>query len=140
MITFQRVYDELDLVSMPAKMRRMAHARQERIHHEYQRATRVVERLLQAHSGRQEERRPPAGSGRRDERKYRDKFNTEHGPEGRMEYEDFVPMDRQPTLPVADVLGAEWQEWSLESAQGVEWSRPAMTDRSRGIVTLAWPA
>ncbi len=49
MRTFRRVCDELDFMSMPAKMRRMAPARQERVNHEYQRATRVVERLLQAH-------------------------------------------------------------------------------------------
>ncbi len=66
MRTFQRVCDELDLSSLPAKMRRMAHARRERVNHEYQRATRVVERLLQAHGGRPEERHPPAGSSRRD--------------------------------------------------------------------------
>ncbi len=37
MRTFQWVRDELDLTSMPAKMRRMARARQERVNHEYQR-------------------------------------------------------------------------------------------------------
>jgi hypothetical protein len=112
MRTFRRVCDELDLSSMPAKMRRAARARQERVNHEYQRATRVVERLLRAHEGRPEARHPPAGSGHRDERKYGDEFNTERMPEERMEYEDSVPMDRQPTLPVADVLGAEGQERS----------------------------
>ncbi len=136
MRTFRRVCDELDLTSMPAKMRRMARARQERVNHEYQRATRVLERLLQAHGERQEERSPPAGSGRRDERKYRDEFNIEHVPEQRMEYEDSVPMVRRSTLPVADVLSAERQERSWESAQGAGWSRPAMTDRSRGIGDL----
>jgi hypothetical protein len=50
---------------------------------------------------------PPAGDGRRSERKHLGEFNTEQAPEGRMEYEDSVPMDRQPTLPVADILGAE---------------------------------
>ncbi len=52
MRTFQRVCNELDLTSMPAKMRRMARVRQERVNHKYQRATRVVERLLQAHASR----------------------------------------------------------------------------------------
>ena len=84
MKTFRRVCDELDITSMPAKMRRMARARQERVNHEYQRATRVVERLLQAHGGRQEERCLPTGNGRWDERKYRDEFNVEHMPKQRM--------------------------------------------------------
>jgi hypothetical protein len=46
MRTFRRVCDELDLSSMPAQMRRAACAREDRVNHEYQRATRVVERLL----------------------------------------------------------------------------------------------
>ncbi len=65
-----------------------------------------MERLLRAHGGRPETGHPPAANGLRDERKYRDEFNTEHVPEERMEYEDSIPMDRRPTLPVADVLGA----------------------------------
>jgi hypothetical protein len=99
---------------MPAKMRRVARAGEDRVNHEYQRATRVLERLLRAHGGRPESGHPPARDGRRDERKYRDEFNTEHTPEERMLYEDSVPMDRQPTLPVADILGADRQErsWS----------------------------
>jgi hypothetical protein len=135
MKTFQRVCDELDLASMPAKMRRMARARQERVNQEYQRATRVVERL-QAHGGRQEERRPPAWSGLRDEWKYRDEFNIEHVPKQSMEYEDSIPMERRPTLSVADVLCAERQERSWESAPGSRWLQPAMVDRSRGIGDL----
>jgi hypothetical protein len=51
MRTFRRVCDELELSSMPAKMRRAARAREDRINHEYQWATRVVERLLRAHGG-----------------------------------------------------------------------------------------
>ncbi len=57
---------------------------------------------------------------RREERKYQDEFNTEHMPEERMEYEDSVPMDRRPTLPVADVLGAERQEHFLGECAGFE--------------------
>jgi hypothetical protein len=110
--TFRRVCDELDITSMPAKMSRMARARQDQVNHEYQRATRVVERLFQAHGGRQEERRPPAGGGHRDERMYRDEFGAGHASEQRMEYEDFVPIERRPTLPVAEVLAAERQERS----------------------------
>jgi hypothetical protein len=81
MRTFRRVYDEIDIGSMPAKMRRVARARLDRVNHEYQGATRVVERLLQAHGGRQEERRPPAGGGHREERKYRDDFGAGRAPE-----------------------------------------------------------
>jgi hypothetical protein len=79
---------------------------------------------------------PRAGNSRRDEGKYQDKFNTEHMPEERMEYEDSVPMDRRPTLPVADVLGAKQQERSWESAQGSRWFQPAAIDRSQGIGDL----
>jgi hypothetical protein len=46
MRTFRRVCDELNLSSMLAKIRRAARARADRVNHEYQRATRVVERLL----------------------------------------------------------------------------------------------
>jgi hypothetical protein len=121
---------------MPAKMRRAARARQERVNHEYQRASRVVERLLRAHGGRPEARHLPAGNGRRDERKYRDEFNTGHMPEERMEYEDSVPLDKLSTLPVADVLCAERQEQSWERAPGSRWFQPTVTDRSRGIGDL----
>jgi hypothetical protein len=51
MRTFRRICNELDLSSMPAKMRRAARAREDRVNHEYQRATRVVERFLRAHRG-----------------------------------------------------------------------------------------
>jgi hypothetical protein len=43
--SFRRI---CDLSDMPAKMRRPARAREDRVNHEYQRATRVVERLLRA--------------------------------------------------------------------------------------------
>jgi hypothetical protein len=52
MRTFRRVYDEVDIAGMPVKMRRVARTRLDRVNHEYQRATMVVERLLQAHGGR----------------------------------------------------------------------------------------
>jgi hypothetical protein len=122
---------------MPAEMHRAARAREDQVNHEYQRATRVVESLLRGHGGRPETGHPPAGNGRRDERKYRDEFNTEHKLEERMEYEDSVPMDMQPTLPVADVLGAERQERSWESAPGSRWFQPAVIDRSRGDLGMA---
>jgi hypothetical protein len=137
MRTFRRVCDEIDIAGMPAKMHRIARARQDRVNHEYQRATRIVERLLQAHGGRQEEKRPPAGGGHRDERKYRDEFGAGHASEQRMEYEDSVPIERRPTLPVTEILAAERQERSWESAPGAGWSRPAMADRGRGIGDLS---
>jgi len=90
MRTFRRVCSEVDTASMPAKMRRMARASLDRVNSEYQRATRVVERLLQAHGGRQEERRPPAGGGYREEQKHRDDFCVGRAPDPRMEYEDSV--------------------------------------------------
>ncbi len=95
-----------------------------------------MERLLQAHGGRQEERRLPAGGGHRDERKYRDEFVAGHASEQRMEYEDSVPMERQPTLLVTEILAAERQEQSWESAPGAGWALPAMADRGRGIGDL----
>ena len=71
-----------------------------------------MERLLQAHGGRQEERCPPAGGGHREERKYRDDFGAGRTPDQRMEYEDSVPMERWPTLPVTEILTRERQERS----------------------------
>ncbi len=136
MRTFRRVCDKLDIMSMPAKMRRIAHARQDRVNHEYQWATRVVERLHQEHGGRQEERRPPAGGGHRDERKYRDEFGAGHASEQRTEYDDFIAIERRTTLPVTEILAAERQEQSCESAPGAGWCRPAMADRGRGIGDL----
>ncbi len=94
----------------------MARARLDRVNSEYQRATRVVERLLQAHGGRQEERRPPAGGGYREEQKYRDNFCVGRAPDPRMECEDSIPMERRPTLPVTEILAAKRQERSWESA------------------------
>jgi hypothetical protein len=52
MRAFRRICNEVDTASMPAKMRRAARARLDRVNSEYQRATRVVERLLQAHGER----------------------------------------------------------------------------------------
>jgi hypothetical protein len=127
--TFRRVYDEINIASMPAKMRRVAPARLDRVNHEYQRATRVVERLLQAHGGRQEERRPLAGGGHWEERKYRDDFGAGRAPEQRMEYEDSIPMERRSTLPVTEILAAERQERSLDSAPMPGWCHPSVADR-----------
>jgi hypothetical protein len=138
MRTFRRVCGEVDTASMPAKMRRMARARLDRVNNEYQRATRVVERLLQAHGGRQEERRPPAGGGYREEQKYRDDFGARRAPDPRMEYEDSIPMERRPTLPVTEILAAERQEWSWESAPVPgRWGHPSVADRGRGIGDLS---
>jgi hypothetical protein len=49
-----------------------------------------------------------------------------------MEYEDSTPMERRLTLPVTEILAAERQERSWESAP----VRPAMADRGRGIGDL----
>jgi hypothetical protein len=96
-----------------------------------------VERLLQAHGGRQEERRPPAGGGHREEWKYRDDFGARHAPDQRMEYKDSIPMERRPTLPVTEVLAAERQERSWESAPVPgRWDHPSVADRGRGIGDL----
>ncbi len=137
MRTFRRACGEVDTASMPAKMRRMASARLDRVNSEYQRATRVMERLLQAHGGRQEERRPPAGGGYREEQKYRDDFGAGRAPEPRMEYEDSIPMERRPTLPVTEILAAERQEqfWESATAPG-RWGHPSVADRGRGLGDL----
>jgi hypothetical protein len=122
---------------MPAKMRRVARARLDRVNNEYQRATRVVERLLQAHGGRQEERCPPAGGGHREEQKYWDDFGAGHAPDPRMDYEDSITMERRPTLPVTEILAAERQERSWESAPVPgRWGHPSVADRGRGIGDL----
>jgi hypothetical protein len=101
-----------------------------------QRATRVVERLLQVHGGRLEERRPPAGGGHQEEGKYRDDFGAGHVPEQRLEYEDSIPIERWLTLPVTEILAAERQERSWESAPVAGWCRPTMANRGRGIGDL----
>ncbi len=139
MRTFRRVCGEVDTASMPAKMRRMARARLDRVNSEYQRATRVVERLLQAHGGHQEERRPPAGGGYREEQKYRNDFDVGRAPDPRMEYEDSVPMERRPTLPVTEILAAERQERSWESAaMPGRWATPAQPTETEDSATSAW--
>ena len=53
-----------------------------------------------------------------------------------MEYEDSVPLDKLPTLPVADVLCAERQERSWESAPAGRWRHTSVADRGRGIGDL----
>jgi hypothetical protein len=122
---------------MPAKMRRVARAKLDRVNNEYQQATRVVERLLQAHGGHQEERRTPAGGGHQEERKYRDDFGAGHAPDSRLEYEDSIPMASRQTLPVTEILAAERQERSWESAPVPgRWGHLSAADRGRGIGDL----
>ena len=54
-----------------------------------------------------------------------------------MEYEDSVPMERRPTLPVTEILAAERQERSLESAAVPgRWGHPSVADRDRGLGDL----
>jgi hypothetical protein len=111
MRTFCRICNELDPLSLLAKMRRAAQLREDRVKHEYLRTTRVVGRILQAPEGRPQETGGPAvGGSRRDEMDCPDEFLADYGPEGRMEYEKSVPRDRWPTLLVADILGAGFQE------------------------------
>ncbi len=72
----------------------------------------------------------------REERKYRDDFGAGRVPDQRMEYEDSIPMERRPTLPVTEILVAERQERSWESAPMPGWCRPSIADRGRGIGDL----
>ena len=117
MRTFQRICNEVDTASMSAKMRRTARARLDQVNSEYQRATRVVERLLQAHGGEY-----------REEQKRRDNFRAGRAPDSRMGCEDPVPLERRPTLPVNEILAAERRErsWDNATASG-GWSHPGMT-------------
>ena len=96
MRTFRRICNEVDTASMSAKMRRTARARLDQVNSEYQRATRVVERLQQAHGGEY-----------REEQKRRDNFRAGRAPDSRMECEDSIPMERRPTLPVSEILEAK---------------------------------
>jgi hypothetical protein len=46
-------------------------------------------------------------------------------------------MERQPTLPVTEILAAERQEWSWESAPVPgRWGHPSVADRGREIGDL----
>ncbi len=45
-------------------------------------------------------------------------------------------MERRPTLPVTEILAAERQERSWESAPTVRWCLPSVADRGRGIGDL----
>jgi hypothetical protein len=123
---FRRICNEVDTASMPAKMHRMARARLDRVNSEYQRATRVVERLLQAHGG-----------GYREEQKRRDDFRAGRVPDSRTECEDSIPIERRSTLPVNEILAAERWERSWESAAAPgRWSHPNAADRGREVGDL----
>ncbi len=89
MRTFRRICNEANTADMSAKMRRVARARLDQVNNEHQQATRVVERLLQAHGGEY-----------REEQKRRDNFRAGRAPDSRMGCEDSIPMERRPTLPV----------------------------------------
>ncbi len=107
-------------------MRRTARARLDQVNSEYQRATRVVERLLQAHGGEY-----------REEQKRRDNFRAGRAPDSRTECEDSIPMERRSTLPVNEVLATERQERSWESAAAPGgWSHPSAADRGREVGDL----
>jgi len=126
MRTFRRICNEVDTASMSAKMRRTARARLDQVNGEYQRATRVVERLLQAHGGEY-----------REEQKRRDNSRAGRAPDSRTECEDSIPMERRSTLPVNEILAAERRErsWDNAAVPG-RWSHPSMTDRGRGVGDL----
>jgi hypothetical protein len=54
-----------------------------------------------------------------------------------MEYEDSIPVERRSTLPVTEILAAERQELSWESAAVPgRWGHPTAADRGRGIGDL----
>jgi hypothetical protein len=141
MRTFRRICNELDPSSLPAKMRRVAQLREDRVNYEYQRATRVVGRILQAHESRPRETgRLAAGGGRRDERDCLDEFHAEYAPEGRMEYEESIPMDwtggplcRWPTS-----LGPGGQSDPGIVHQGLVTCALPRTTGAEESVTLAW--
>ena len=126
MRTFRRICNEVDTASMSAKMRRTARARLDQVNSEYQRATRVVERLLQAHGG-----------GYREEQKRWDNSRTGRAPDSRTECEDSIPMERRSTLPVNEILAAERRERSWDNAAVPGgWSQPSVADRGRGVGDL----
>ncbi len=139
MRAFRRICNEVDTASMPAKMRRIARARLDRVNSEYQRATRVVEKLLQAHGERHGERRPPAGGGYREEQKRRDDLCSGCTPDPRMECEDSIPMERRSTLPVNEILASERRERSWESAAVPgRGATPARLTEVEGLTTSTW--
>ncbi len=116
MRTFRRICNQVDTVSMSAKMRRTARARLDQVNSEHQRATRVVERLLQAHGGEY-----------REEQKRRDNFRAGRAPNLRTECEDSTLMERRSTLPVNEILAAERRERESESATAPGgWNHPGM--------------
>ncbi len=124
MRTFRRICNEIETASMSAKMRRTARVRLDQVNSEYQRATRVVERLLQAHRGEY-----------RGEQKRRDNFRTGRAPDSGCE--DSIPMERRPTLPVSEVLEAERRELSWDNmAVPGGWSQPSVADQGRGVGDL----
>ncbi len=96
------------------------------VNSEHQRATRVVERLLQAH-----------GSEYREKQKRRDNFRASRAPDSSTECEDSIPMERRSTSPVSEILATKRQERSWESmaVQG-GWSQPGLVARSRGVGDL----
>jgi hypothetical protein len=137
MRTFRRICNEREPSSLPATMRRAARLREDRVNHEYQRATGVVGRILQAHEGRPRETGGPAtNSSCWVKMDCPDEFLANHEPEGRLEYEESIPMDRRPTLGMADILGAGRPERSWDSAPGAGCPRPTPSDRSREISDL----
>jgi hypothetical protein len=95
MRTFRRVCGEVDTASMPAKMRRMAPAGH-KSHGEASAGTRRTAGGT-APAGRRWLPRGPEALGR---------LLRSGALDPRMEYEDSIPMERRPTLPVTEILAA----------------------------------
>jgi hypothetical protein len=110
MRAFRRINGELE----PAKMRRAARLREDRVDQGFHRATRIVGRILQAHEGRlREDGGPTAGRGHHGNLECPDEFLASHEPtEDSDNRESSIPMDRRPTLRVAEILGASRPEQS----------------------------
>ncbi len=125
MRTFRRICNEVDTAIMSAKMRRTARARLDQVNSEYQRAKRVVERLLQAHGG-----------GYREEQKRRDNSRAGRALDPRTECEDPIPMERRSTLPVNEILAERRERSWDDAAVPGGWGHPSMADRGRGVGDL----
>jgi hypothetical protein len=122
---------------MSAKMQRAARLREDRVNQEFHRATRIANRTLQAHKGRPREAGGPAASqGHLGELECRDKFLAGHAPAEELEYGESIPMDRWPTLRVANILGVGRPEQSWGEMPGSAEVRLAQSERSQEIGDL----
>ena len=125
MRTFRRICNEVDTASMPAKMRRMARGRLDRVNSEYQRATRVVERLLQAHGG-----------GYREEQKRRGDLRAGRTPDSRTECEDSIPMPPIAQDSDEDILFRREMSYPERGAGGFSGLRLAGAGENRTSLSM----